>query len=151
RKIRPTVFDSSDGVPNAPIAFLAGSQVIWSSDGNIWFQGLSGGASVIDPQHLPSNKIPPPVHIERITANGRTYDASNGIRLPPQIRDFKIDYTALSFVAPEKVQFRYQLEGQDRNWRGGPKRPEGQYPNPAPGNYVFRGTGAKNGGVGKGE
>src|SRR5580698_3121243 len=75
RKIESTVFDSSDGVSNAPVGLHAGSQVIWSSDGKMWFQGFSGGASVIDPQHLPSNKITPPVHIERITANGKTYDA----------------------------------------------------------------------------
>jgi PAS domain S-box-containing protein len=113
----------------------------------MWFQGFSGGASVIDPQHIPSNKIPPPVHIERITANGKTYDASNGIRLPPQIRDLKIDYAALSFVAPEKVQFRYQLEGQDRNRREVTNDREVQYSNLPPGDYVFRVTAANNSGV----
>ena len=147
RKIQPTVFDSSDGVSNAPVGLHAGSQVIWSSDGKMWFQGFSGGASVIDPQHLPSNKITPPVHIERITANGKTYDASNGIRLPPRIRDLKIDYTALSFVAPEKVQFRYMLEGQDRNWREVANNREVQYSNLPPGDYVFRVTAANNSGV----
>ena len=147
RKIQPTVFDSSDGVSNAPIAFHAGSQVIWSSDGKMWFQGFLGGASVIDPQHLLSNKIPPPVHVERIIANGKTYDASNGIRLPPQIRDLKIDYTALSFVAPEKVRFRFRLEGQDRNWREVANDREAQYSNLPPGDYVFRVTAANNSGV----
>ena len=146
RKVKTTVFDSSDGVPNAPIGFRAGSQVTRSSDGKMWFQGL-GGASVIDPQHLPSNEITPPVHIERITANGKTYDASNGLRLPPRIRDLKIDYTALSFVAPEKVQFRYQLEGQDRNWREVANDREAQYSNLPPGDYVFRVTAANNSGV----
>lgn len=147
RKIQPTVFDSSDGVSNAAIGLHAGSQVIWSSDGKMWFQGFSGGASVIDPRHLPSNKIPPPVHIERITADGKTYDASNGIRLPPRIRDLKIDYTALSFVAPEKVQFRYMLEGQDRTWREVANDREVQYSNLPPGDYVFRVTAANNSGV----
>jgi PAS domain S-box-containing protein len=147
RKIQPTVFDSSDGVSNAPVGLHAGSQVIWSSDGKMWFQGFSGGASVIDPQHLPSNKIPPPVHIERLTADGKTYDASNGIRLPPRIRDLKIDYTALSFVAPEKVQFRYILEGQDRTWREVANDREVQYSNLPPGDYVFRVTAANNSGV----
>ena len=117
-----------------------------SLDGKMWFQGL-GGASVIDPQHLPSNEITPPVHIERITANGKTYDASNGIRLPPRIRDLKIDYTALSFVAPETVQFRYQLEGQDRNWREVTNDREAQYSNLPPGDYVFRVTAANKSGV----
>jgi PAS domain S-box-containing protein len=147
RKVKATVFDSSDGVPNAPIGFHAGSQVTRSSDGKMWFQGLSGGASVIDPQHLPSNKITPSVRIERITANDKTYDASNGIRLPPRIRDLKIDYTALTFVAPERVQFRYQLEGQDHNWREVVNDREVQYSNLPPGDYVFHVTAANNSGV----
>ena len=147
RKVKTTVFDSSDGVPNAPIGFHAGSQVTRSSDGKMWFQGLSGGASAIDPHHLVSNKITPPVHIERITANGKTYDASNGIRFPPGIRDLKIDYTALSFVAPEKVQFRYMLQGQDRTWREIANHREVQYSNLPPGDYVFRVTAANNSGV----
>jgi signal transduction histidine kinase/ligand-binding sensor domain-containing protein len=147
RKIQPTVFDSSDGVSNAPIAFHAGSQVIWASDGKMWFQGFLGGPSVIDTQHLPSNEITPPVHIERITANGKPYDASNGIRLPRQVRDLKIDYAALSFVAPEKVHFRYQLEGQDRNWREVANDHEAQYSNLAPGAYVFRVIACNNSGV----
>ena len=147
RKVKPTVFDSSDGVSNAPIGFHAGSQVARSLDGKMWFQAFSGGASVIDPQHLPSDKITAPVHIERITANGKTYDASNGLRLPPRIRDLKIDYTALTFVAPEKVQFRYQLGGQDRNWREVANDREAQYSNLPPGHYVFRVTAADKSGV----
>jgi signal transduction histidine kinase len=146
RKVKTTVFDSSDGVPNEPIAFRAGSQVTRSSDGKMWFQRW-GGESVIDPQHLPSSETTPPVHIERITANGKTYDASNGLHLPPRIRDLKIDYTALSFVAPEKIQFRYQLEGQDRNWREVANDREAQYSNLSPGDYVFRVTAANNSGV----
>jgi signal transduction histidine kinase len=147
RKVKTTVFDSSDGVSNAPIGFHAGSQVVRSLDGKMWFHGLSGGASVIDPQHLPSSEITPRVQIEGITANGKTYDASTGIRLPPRIRDLKIDYTALTFVAPERVQFRYQLGGQDRNWREVANDREAQYSNLPPGDYVFRVTAADKGGV----
>src|SRR5580692_5738596 len=146
RTVKTTVFDSSDGVPNEPISFRAGSQVARSLDGRMWFQGL-GGASVIDPQHLPSDEITPPVHIERIIANGKTYDASTGIRVPPRLRDLKIEYTSLSFVAPEKVQFRYQLEGQDRNWREVANDREAQYSNLPPGDYVFRVTAANKSGV----
>ena len=147
RKIESTLFDSSDGMSNAPIGLHAGSQVIWSSDGKMWFQGFLGGASEIDPHHLPSNKTPPTVDIERVTANGKTYDASNGLRLPPQIRDLKIDYAALSFVAPEKVRFRYQLEGQDRSWVEVANDRDVQYSNLRPGNYVFRVTAANDSGL----
>jgi signal transduction histidine kinase/ligand-binding sensor domain-containing protein len=146
--VHPTVYDVSDGVsvyevssdrPFTPM-------VAKNRDGRLWFVPLDG-VSVIDPRHLPFNKVPPPVHIERITANGETHDASNGLPLPPQIRDLKIDYTALSFVAPEKVQFRYKLEGQDRNWREVANDREAQYSNLPPGDYVFRVTAANNSGV----
>jgi signal transduction histidine kinase/ligand-binding sensor domain-containing protein len=147
RKVKIAVFDSSDGVPNTPIGFIQGSQMTRSSDGKIWFVGFFGGASAIDPQHLPSNKLMPPVYIDRITANGTTYDATNGLRLAPRIRDLKIDYTAVSFVAPEKVHFRYRLEGQDRSWREVANDREAQYSNLPPGDYVFRVTAANKSGV----
>ena len=80
--------------------------------------GSSAGAgvSVIDPPHLPFNKLPPPVHIEPIIADDKPYDLRPGMRLPANVRNLRIDYTALSLVAPEKVHFKYKLEGQDPNW-----------------------------------
>jgi PAS domain S-box-containing protein len=124
----------------------AGAPVAKSLDGRIWFVSYDG-LSMIDPRHLPFNEVPPPVHIERITANDKTYDASNGLHLPPRIRDLKIGYTALSFVAPEKVRFRFKLEGQDRNWREVANNREVEYSNLPPGDYVFRVTAANNSGV----
>ena len=91
-----------------------------TADGKIWFLPCDG-VSVIDPRHLPFNKLPPPVHIEQITADRKTYwqnlSGDVPLRLPPQMRDLEIDYTALSLVAPEKVLFRYKLEGWDRDWQ----------------------------------
>jgi PAS domain S-box-containing protein len=146
RKIQPTVFDSSDGVSNVAIGVRAGSQVTRSLDGKMWFQGW-GGASVIDPQHLPSNKLTPPVHIEQITADGRTYDPSQGLRLPPRIQHLDIDYTALSLVAPEKDRFRFRLEGYDRDWRDVGNRRQAFYTNLPPHNYTFVVQACNNSGV----
>ena len=147
RKVKIAVFDSSDGVPNTPIGFIQGSHMTRSSDGKIWLVGFFGGASAIDPQHLPSNKLMPPVYINRITANGTTYDATNGLRLAPRIRDLKIDYTAVSFVAPEKTDFRYRARRTGSQLAGGRQRREAQYSNLPPGDYVFRVTAANNSGV----
>jgi PAS domain S-box-containing protein len=145
--LHPKVFDNYDGVRVHEQAYRPYNPPITKSlDGRIWFVSFDG-VSVIDPHHLPFNKVPPPVHIERITANDKTYDASNGLRLPPRIRDLKIDYAALSFVVPEKVRFRYQLEGQDRSWREVANDREVQYSNLLPGDYVFRVTAANNSGV----
>jgi len=145
--VHPAVFDFSDGVMVHEVSSdRAGAPVAKSPDGRIWFVSYDG-LSVIDPRHLPFNEVPPPVHIERITANGKTYVASNGLRLPAQVRDLMIDYTALSFVVPEKIRFRYRLEGQDRNWREVTNDREVQYSNLPPGDYVFRVAAANNSGV----
>ena len=79
-----------------------------SNDGKLWFPALDG-VSVVDPRHLAFNQLPPPVHIEQVTADGKTLlTRLHGLRLPPLVRDLDIDYTGLSFVAPEKVLFSLQ-------------------------------------------
>ena len=75
--IQVTVFDSSDGVSNHRFSGGYSQLVAKSADGKLWFVQL-GGVSVIDPYHLPVNKAPPAVHIEQITADEKTYDATNG-------------------------------------------------------------------------
>src|SRR4029450_10939346 len=105
------------------------------------------GVSVIDPRHLSINKLPPIVHIEQVTADDKIYDATNGLRLPPRIRNLAIAYTALSFVAPEKVRFRYMLEGQNRNWHEVVNDRQIQYTNLAPGSYRCGVMASNNSGV----
>ena len=144
--IHATVFDSFDGVSSQRFAGGYDSVVAKSADGKLWFV-RHGGVSVIDPHHLPFNELPPPVHIERLSADDKVYDATNGLRLPPRIRNLAIDYTALSFVAPEKVRFRYQLEGQNRNWHEVVNDRRVQYTNLAPGTYRFRVMASNNSGV----
>jgi signal transduction histidine kinase len=87
------------------------------------------------------------VEIEVVTADGQTYDATQGLRLPPLVRDLSIAYTALSLVAPEKVHFRYKLEGQDRDWKEVVNDRRVQYSNLPPAEYRFRVTASNNSGV----
>ena len=143
-----------------------------SSDGKLWFTTFDG-VSVVDPRHLPINQFPPPVRIEKISADHKTYDVSSveapfraaspdgarlkpastaglyneRLRLPPLVRDLQIDYTALSLVAPEKVLFRYKLEGWDRDWQDAGNRRQAFYTNLAPRNYRFRVRACNNSGV----
>ena len=146
RTIQATTLDTTDGV--RPVAILKGFRpsVTKSSDGKIWFEN-GDTVSFIDPSHIPINTLPPPVYIEQITADGRTYEATRGLRLPPHVRNLGIDYTALSLVAPHKVHFRYKLEGQDADWREVVNKREVQYSNLPPGNYRFRVTATNNSGV----
>jgi signal transduction histidine kinase len=76
-----------------------------------------------------------------------TSDANGNVRVPPRIRDLQIDYTALSFVAPEKVLFRYKLEGWDGDWQDAGTRRQAFYSNLPPRNYRFRVMASNNSGV----
>jgi signal transduction histidine kinase/ligand-binding sensor domain-containing protein len=148
--LKATVFDNSDGVRSVGIYGSYEPHVTKSPDGRIWFVP-GDGVSVIDPRHLPFNKLAPPVHIEQITADHKTYeatpDANGQLRLPPRLRDLEIDYTALSLVAPERVLFRYKLEGWDRDWQDAGTRRQAFYSNLPPRNYSFRVKACNNSGV----
>ena len=146
RAIQTQVFGSSDGVWSFGRNGSHTPYVTKSPDGKIWFSAPDG-VSIIDPRHLPFNKLPPPVRIDQITADGKSYDSSHSLRLPPRIRDLTIRYTALSLVAPEKVHFRFKLEGQDEGWREVVNNREVQYSNLAPGNYRFHVIASNNSGV----
>jgi len=150
RMIHPSVFDSSDGVRSLATGGHFSPQVAKSQDGKLWFLPWDG-VSVVDPRHLPFNKLPPPVHIEQITADHKifdtTADANGKLRLPPLIHELEIDYTALSLVAPEKVRFRYKLESWDRDWQDAGNRRQAVYGNLSPGNYRFRVMACNNSGV----
>ena len=143
-RIETTVWDAADGVRLRSFAATEyGPRVAKGTDGKIWF--LTGeGVQIVDPLHLAVNKVPPPVHIEQIIANHKIYwqntpgAAVADVRLPALIRDLQIDYTALSLAAPEKVHFKYKLEGQDGDWREVVNARQVQYSNLAPGAYRFR-------------
>jgi signal transduction histidine kinase len=153
-KVQATFLDASDGVRTAADPTGYSPQVSKAPDGRIYFVTLDG-VSVIDPRHLPFNTLPPPVHVEQINADHKTYDASSNVtgdsssylRLPPLVRDLEIEYTALSLVAPEKVRFRYKLEGRDRDWQDVGTRRQAFYTDLSPGPYRFRVIASNNSGV----
>src|SRR5262249_10447886 len=76
-----------------------------------------------------------------------TVDGGGQISLPALARDLEIDYTALSLVAPEKMRFRYKLEGWDSDWLDVGERRQAFYTNLPPKNYRFRVIACNNSGV----
>jgi len=144
--VRVRLFDASDGVRSRALTAQYSPQAARSADGRLWFVP-GDGVSVIDPHHLPVNTLPPPVHVERVIADRKAYEPSTKLSLPPLVRDLQIDYTALSFVAPEKNRFRYKLEGRDRDWQDVGTRRQAFYGDLRPGNYRFRVIASNNSGV----
>ncbi|WP_353069155.1 two-component regulator propeller domain-containing protein [Tunturibacter empetritectus] len=117
-----------------------------SPDGRLWFSNDSV-VQMVDPDHLNLNQHMPPVHIEQVIAHDTLYSVGGQLRLPPHTRDIQIDYTALSFVSPQRVQFRIKLEGHDPDWRDvGPRR-SAFYTNLSPGTYTFIVRASNNAGV----
>jgi signal transduction histidine kinase/ligand-binding sensor domain-containing protein len=145
-RIYATVFDDSDGVRSESSISTYSPHVAKSRDGRLWF-ATRDGVGMVDPAHLPESALRPPVHIEEIIADRKNYEASSNLRLPPLVRDLQVNYTALSLVAPEKNQFRYKLEGHDRDWQNVGTRRQAFYNDLPPGNYRFRVIASNNSGV----
>ena len=117
-----------------------------AADGKLWFSTLKGVA-VTDPDHIRSNALPPPVVIEQVLVEDQPIDFNGKVELSPGRNRIAFKYAALSFVAPEKVQFKYKLEGADRDWRTPAAGRTAYYTNLPPGDYTFRVIACNNDGV----
>src|ERR1700680_1502936 len=82
-----------------------------------------------------------------MVADDKSYDLRPGMRLPANVRNLRIEYTALSLVTPEKTHFKYKLEGQNRNWHEVVNERQVMYTNLSPRNYRFRVMASNNSGV----
>jgi PAS domain S-box-containing protein len=143
-KVSAKTFDALDGAqPSVGVDQPSASK---SPDGRLWF--ASGQyIQMIDPGRIYANVIPPPVHIEELVVDHKSYDTLGRVGLPPLRRELEINYTALSFKVPRKVLFRYKLEGQDGDWQEAGTRHQAFYNDLRPGNYRFRVIACNNDGV----
>ena len=153
RRVETTFWDAADGVQLQTAPSSWGPFTAQAADGKLWFVGTEG-IQVVDPHRLSFNTVRPPVHVERLTADHEIRSqrlpggaAAPSVVLPPRVRDLQIDYTALSLVAPDKVRFKYRLDGQDSDWREVVNERRVQYSNLHPGTYRFRVIAANNSGV----
>jgi ligand-binding sensor domain-containing protein/signal transduction histidine kinase len=106
-------------------------------DGRLWFP-TNTGVVVVDPDHLNSDGVPPPVRITAFILNGQRLDLHQPLNFGNAERNLEIHYAGLSFVAPEKVTFRYMLDGYDKTWTDAGTRREAFFTNLPPRDYHFR-------------
>ena len=139
-------FGSLDGLPGAPQMEFTGSTAVETSDGHLWF-ATDNGLAWIDPAHLVTNTVPPPVSIVSITNEKHSQPGSAAVKFNTGTHTVEIDYTALSFSVPQRVRFRYKVEGVDTNWRNAGTHREASYNNLGPGRYRFRVIACNNDGV----
>jgi ligand-binding sensor domain-containing protein/signal transduction histidine kinase len=106
-------------------------------DGRLWFS-TTNGLVVVDPNHLSSNKIPPSVQLTALLIDGQRVDPLKEAQLKPSEKNIEIRYAGLSFISPEKVSFRYILDGYDKAWTEAGTRREAFFTNLPPGHYQFK-------------
>jgi signal transduction histidine kinase/ligand-binding sensor domain-containing protein len=168
-RVWPVVYGRSSGLPGLQASFDYCPDSLRSSDGRLLFSMLSGLAEV-RPDFARLNYQPPNVMIERVNADQRTFatyqnftlpaatnesasvelsgmDEKTELRLPAGLQQVQFEFTALSFVAPDSVQFRYQLEGLDKSWVDAGTRREASYTRPPPGHYHFKVTACNSDGI----
>jgi signal transduction histidine kinase/ligand-binding sensor domain-containing protein len=146
RALEPVVYGTADGMRTRECSG-GGHPSAWrGADGRLWFSTIKGVAT-IDPEHTPTNAQPPPAVVEQVRVDGEAVAAAADLSLPPGKSRFDFYYAGLSFVAPEKVRYRYKLEGFDKDWVDGGDRRVAYYTNLGPGEYRFLVIACNNDGV----
>jgi ligand-binding sensor domain-containing protein/signal transduction histidine kinase len=130
-----TTYGVADGMPSAECN--GGSHPAgWKGrDGRLWFP-TTKGVVVVDPDRPDVRGQPLTVVIEEMRVNHEP--VAFGGDLPPGSNAIEIQYTGLSLAAPERIRFRYRLEGFDRDWFEAGVRRAAYYTNLPPGAYRFR-------------
>ena len=147
-KVQSLFIDQSDGMLTHDCS--GGSQPAGAKhpDGTLWFP-TDAGVTVVDPRRLAASTHPhpPPVHIERVIAEHTPVAGRDSFEIPKGTRNLEIAYTALSLAVPERVRFRYRLEGYDEHWIDAGDRRTAYYTALPPGQYRFRVIAANDDGV----
>jgi signal transduction histidine kinase/ligand-binding sensor domain-containing protein len=142
-------FGTADGLRSRETAINSHPSAWRSRDGHLWFATPKGLVEV-DPGHFPVNTVPPPVALERFAVDDVDQPlrgAALSVVVPAGHVHFQFDYAGLSLTAPQKVRYRYMLEGFDKDWTEAGTRRTAYYTSLPPRRYTFRVQAANNDGV----
>lgn len=129
-------YDTSDGLASKQCG--GGQPAAWkSADGKLWFATVKGIAA-IEPSSITMNLRAPPVAIEQVVVDGRPLAVLDAGEIPAGTDKLEFHYTGISLGAPEKVRFKYRLEGFDEGWVDAGAKRVAYYTSIRPGNYTFR-------------
>jgi signal transduction histidine kinase/streptogramin lyase len=161
-RIHLFAYGRDEGFPSLQASYGVSPGGLRGRDGRIWLP-MRTGLVMIKPKQVFPNLLPPPVVIEHIRLDGREMRAvwNTGTRensgqfsfatadlhLPPQHRKLELEFTALSFIAPESIRFRYRLDGLDDEWSEIGTERSVIYPRLPAGSYRFQVVACNNSGV----
>jgi ligand-binding sensor domain-containing protein/signal transduction histidine kinase len=157
-RVRSVAYGQNEGLPRLQASHGCWPGALRGKDDRLWF-AMQSGLAVVHAADLRENLQPPVVVLERVTANGRTVAAYESgvpsaapgssvplelsaddahLRLLPGQRQVEFVFTALSFVMPETIEFKYRLHGLDAGWVDAGTRRVAYYPQIPPGDYRFQ-------------
>jgi signal transduction histidine kinase/ligand-binding sensor domain-containing protein len=110
-----------------------------TDSGRVWFS-LGRGLSMIDTARPDAGSVPAIAHVETLSVDGRVIDLGGAVRVPAGSHRLTFTYTGLSLSVPERIRFRYRLDGFDSAWSAPVAARETVYTNLGPGPYRFRVT-----------
>ncbi|HSY01970.1 MAG TPA: histidine kinase, partial [Acidobacteriaceae bacterium] len=144
----PTVmrFGVADGMRISECSSGGHPAAVRLKDGTLLFATLKGIATV-DPEHMPVNRVAPQVALERVSVDDVAQGGLTDLKIAPGRSHYEFDYAGLSFVAPQKVEYAYRLEGFDPDWVHAGTRRVAYYTNLPHGRYTFRVKARNNDGV----
>lgn len=146
KSIKSTSYNETDGMKSRE-CLMSTQPAGWKTrDGKLWFATLKG-AAVIDPDDIKVNHKTPPLVIEEVIVDNQLAELRNEARFSPGKKRFEFKYTALTFLAPDKIKFKYKLEGFDTDWVDAGGRRLAYYNQIPPGRYTFRVIACNNDGI----
>jgi ligand-binding sensor domain-containing protein/signal transduction histidine kinase len=130
-------YGTADGMKSQETNVI-GQPSIWKTrDGKIMFCTVAG-AAVVDPAKIRINTIPPRVVLERFSADNTPRDLRAAVALPPGSGNLEFQYVGITFIGADRVQYRYRLDGVDKDWVNPGTRNVAYYTSLGPGSYTFR-------------
>jgi signal transduction histidine kinase/ligand-binding sensor domain-containing protein len=138
-------FGLADGIP-ATEGVRRNHSVMRDHLGRIWFS-LHGGISVVDPARVAAGSVPALVHIQTVIADGQVLSTGVPLRIPTGRQRITFRYIGLSLSVPDRLRFRYRMDGFDRDWSEPNSARETVYTNLGPGSYRFRVVASNSDGV----
>lgn len=140
-RVSPDVFTALDGMASAQSNGASGPTTLLRRDGSIWI-ATAEGVAFVDPRRVAHFRFmaPPQVAIESVEADGRPVSAAPGgaITLPAGTHRLSISYAGLSYLLPQGIRYRTQLEGFDSGWAYRGAQRTAEFTTLPPGTYRFR-------------
>lgn len=146
-RIHGMTYDSMDGLRTDDCADNEKQPAAWRMRSGLMAFTSPRGLALIDPAKLTRNLLAPPVHIEEVLVDGNVLPSDAHLEIAPGQKNIEIRYSANSLQLPSRVQFKYRLEGYDRDWVDAANRQVAYYTKVPPGRYIFRVVAANNDGL----